>query len=361
MMKILHVIDSAGLYGAEHMLLALVAEQINLGLHPVILSCGDDVDELKAIEAEAENRKLPFVKWRMKAGLNIKGAWNIAQYAKKENVSVIHSHGYKFNVLFALIPRFLCKIPKISTVHGYVVAPTYSAMWLYQILDKICLSRMQAVVFVSQETQKLFSKLKKQYVIQNGITVEPQSNKCEQRFKNKELRLLGIGRLAEEKGFKYLIEAINSARDSGRFFTLDIMGTGPENYALQKLVQDVGLGEQVNFLQFVDNPSQYFDDYDLLVMPSLTEGLPITLLEALREGLPVLATNVGEIPHVINEHYPLIDKDTELETIYSKIVDFEVFYRNGGKQITERLYQRFSQKYSAIEMASQYENVYLGL
>jgi glycosyltransferase involved in cell wall biosynthesis len=360
-MKILHLIDSGGLYGAEQMLLTLVSEQIKQGLEPTILSCGEINEGTKALEHEAIKRGLPLITWRMKAGLNIKGSWEIAKLAKKEQINVIHSHGYKFNVLFALLPRMLCSIPIVSTVHGYVVAEQFSAMWLYQILDKFCLSRMQAVIFVSQETQKLFNKLKKSYVVQNGITTEPLSIQSDKRFKDKKIKLVAIGRLAKEKGFEYLIKAIQIAKIQDREFELDIMGTGPEEIYLKGLVSKSGLDAQVNFLQFIDNPSRYFDNYDLLVMPSLTEGLPITLLEALREYLPVLATNVGEIPHVIGNCYPLLDKEKDLDNIYSKIIAFEQFYHESGNDKMKQLNDRFKSIYSASKMANKYKTVYQNL
>jgi glycosyltransferase involved in cell wall biosynthesis len=360
-MKVLHLIDSGGLYGAEQMLLALVSEQIKQGLEPIILSCGEINEGTKALEHEVIKRDLPFITWRMKAGLNIKGSWEIAKVAKKENINVIHSHGYKFNVLFALLPRILCNIPIVSTVHGYVVADRFSAMWLYQALDKFCLSRMQAVIFVSQETQKLFNKLKKSYVVQNGITTEPVSKQSINRFKNKKIKLVAIGRLAKEKGFEYLIKAVQIAKFQGREFELDIMGTGPEEAYLKGLVSKAGLEEQIKFLQFIDNPSRYFDNYDLLVMPSLTEGLPITLLEAIRENLPVLATDVGEIPYVINSCYPMISKENELDSVYSKIIAFEQFYHECGLEKVKTLNDRFKNLYSASEMASQYKTVYQDL
>lgn len=360
-MKVLHLIDSGGLYGAEQMLLALAAEQIKQGLEPTILSCGEINEGTKALEHEVIKRGLPLITWRMKAGLNIKGSWRIAKLAKKENIAVIHSHGYKFNVLFALLPRILCRIPIVSTVHGYVVADRFSAMWLYQALDKFCLSKMHAVIFVSQETQKLFHKLKKSYVVQNGITTEPVSMQSVDRFKSKKIKLLAIGRLAKEKGFEYLIKAVGVAKSNDRQFELDIMGTGPEEEYLNGLVLKKDLEKQVTFLQFIDNPSRYFDNYDLLVMPSLTEGLPITLLEAIRENLPVLATDVGEIPYVINSCYPMISKERELDNVYSAIITFEQFYHESGLKKVKELNDRFKNLYSASEMANQYKTVYQNL
>jgi len=358
-MKILHLIDSGGLYGAEQMLLALTQEQIKQGLEPIILSCGLPDEADKAIEIEAEKRNVPVIKWRMKAGLNFKGAWQIIKFAKKEQVDIFHSHGYKFNILFAIFPRFIQKKPFLTTVHGYVHAPKYSASWVYQILDKICLRRMNRIVFVSQQTQKSFLSLKNFNIISNGIsTVTHSKVELNKRFNGDSIKLLAVGRLAIEKGFEFILQAIYDANVAGKKISLDIMGTGSELVNLQNMVQTLKLSSKVTFLGFIEEPSRYFYEYDALIMPSLTEGLPITLLEALREKLPVLASNVGEIPFILEEHCPLINVDKDLPSLYKNICEFERFYQTNGKQAQLALYDKFKKEYSSTNMASKYKAVY---
>jgi len=75
--KVLHLIDSGGLYGAEKMLLGLVSEQLKLGLYPLILSAGAPGIEEKALEAEARRLGLPLKLWRMKPGFNLKESLTI--------------------------------------------------------------------------------------------------------------------------------------------------------------------------------------------------------------------------------------------------------------------------------------------
>ena len=92
-MKIFHAIDSGGFYGAEVMLVNLVAEQLQQGMHPVIVSVGDPGIEEKALEHEAIQRKLPLKVFRMHPGLNYKGAQQLLRYCHAENFDLIHSHG----------------------------------------------------------------------------------------------------------------------------------------------------------------------------------------------------------------------------------------------------------------------------
>ena len=130
-LKVLHLIDSGGLYGAEKMLLSLVKEQLKTGLEPMILSAGElDVIE-KPIEAEAKRLGLPVIPWRMKPGLNLKESFKILRWAKKNRYDLLHSHGFKFNVLLGIYPERVRKIPMIATLHGYVYAPRFSKLWFY--------------------------------------------------------------------------------------------------------------------------------------------------------------------------------------------------------------------------------------
>jgi glycosyltransferase involved in cell wall biosynthesis len=357
-MKVLHLIDSAGLYGAEQMLLALVEEQLSSGINPVILSCGVLGEKEKALETEAKKRSLPIVKWRMKSGVNLKGIWKIVKWAKFEKITILHSHGYKFNILLFFVPKFLIEIPMLTTVHGYVAAKKYSSMWFYQMFDKVCLQKMNTVVFVSQQTKKLLNNLSSSSVIPNGISIERYSSSNNIRFGSPDLKILAIGRLSIEKGFKYLIKSICDAKASQRNFTVDIMGAGGEEAGLRLLAEELNVTENVSFLGFVKSPSLFFKNYDLLIMPSLTEGLPITLLEAIKEKLPVLATNVGEIPVVLDNNYPMIDAKSELNDVYKKTIEFEELYKTQGIEASEKLYKRLVDEYSSEKMAQRYKQVY---
>jgi hypothetical protein len=106
-LKVLHLIDSGGLYGAEKMLLSLVQEQLKQGLDPMILSAGEPGTDEKPIEAEARNKGLPVTAWRMAPGLNLKESWKILKWAQDNKYQLLHSHGFKFNVLLGMYPAWI--------------------------------------------------------------------------------------------------------------------------------------------------------------------------------------------------------------------------------------------------------------
>jgi glycosyltransferase involved in cell wall biosynthesis len=363
-MKIFHLIDSGGLYGAEQMLLALTEEQIKQGLEPIILSCGLPSETDKPLEVEAQKRNIPVIKWRMKSGLNFKGAWQILKYAKKEKVTILHSHGYKFNILFAAVPKFIRNIPFITTVHGYVYAKKYSAMWLYQIMDKLALRKADFISLVSPAMQLMpeFKKiiLTKGEVVANGISLIKPSQKKFVNTKYSTYNLLAIGRLVNEKDFKTLISAVIMVVKNNIDVSLTIMGEGPLYNDLLEQIQKNNLEDIITLTGFVSNPSQYFDNFDMLVMSSTTEGVPITLLEAMRGGLPVISTCVGGIPWVLskstNESFLVEMKNPNLlaEAI-GEMINLNEIER---KAIIDQPQARFIQQYSSQVMAKNYHNRY---
>ena len=130
-MKILHVIDSQGLYGAERVILSLMLEQGAMGLETHLCSIGNRNAGEKAIETEASRRGLRVRKMRMRDGPNIAGGLAITRFARREGFDLLHSHGYKSNILLGFIPKRLRGIPLVSTIHGWTSTQRFSKIGLY--------------------------------------------------------------------------------------------------------------------------------------------------------------------------------------------------------------------------------------
>lgn len=117
-------------------------------------------------------------------------------------------------------------------------------------------------------------------------------------------RLLYVGRLAGEKGLPYLLEALSQLRQRGKVYSLDIIGVGPLEEELRAQVVRDGLAEQVIFHGYVPFGEALLAHYQAataLVLPSLSEGFPQVINEALTAGLPVIASAVGGIPAFLKQ------------------------------------------------------------
>lgn len=113
-------------------------------------------------------------------------------------------------------------------------------------------------------------------------------------------RLLFVGNLGIRKGLRYLLEALAMARDSGcTGLSLDILAAGTDYSAFQAFIDSRGLTGSVRFHGKVASPLPYMRDADLLIVPSLFDSYPNTVLEALHVGLPVIGSRVGGIPDML--------------------------------------------------------------
>lgn len=310
--KILHIIDSGGFYGAEAMLLNLMEEQVALGLDPILASIGRPGVGEKAIEVEARRRNLSVRPFRMKPGPNWRGCREILEFAKSEGADLIHTHGYKGNILFSLMPRALRQVPMVTTLHGYTWTGGLTRMYFYQKLDAMCLRRSDQVVLVNGAmTNHPFLRGKRNIpfkVIENGIAVSRRGDRPaggELRsdiidFAGKGFTIAAIGRLSREKGFDRLVEAVAGLVAAGKDIRLVIMGDGYLKGELFLKVNELGIADRVMFSGYVDGAGRYLPYFNLFAMSSLTEGLPMVLLEAMAAEVPIVATYVGGIPEVLD-------------------------------------------------------------
>lgn len=114
-----------------------------------------------------------------------------------------------------------------------------------------------------------------------------------------EPHVVAAGDLIPLKAYDVLVDALGSLADSGHAFRLSLAGVGPERSALERLAVERGIGGRVQFLGSVDDVPALMAAAHLLVHPSRSEGLSNTVLEAMGEGLPVVATPVGAIPEYV--------------------------------------------------------------
>lgn len=366
-MKILHIIDSEGIYGAEKVVLTLMEEQRLAGHFPCLGSIGSRRASEKAIEKEALAWCFSVKKFRMWNGPTIPGALAIVKYAKKNKFDVIHTHGYKGNILLGFLPRLLRGVPIVATAHGWTSTKDFSRLWLYEWLDKRSMSRMDAVVLVSksmiQQINTNSNSTMRYSVVNNGLADEggkPQIpiDPSIRAFCSGGFIVGSVGRLSPEKGYSYLIEAVSILIKKGLSIKLIILGEGPERPRLQKLIFESGLEEIVMLPGYRENIREYLSLFDVFVLSSLTEGLPITLLEAMYAGKAIIATSVGGMPELLDGGSAgLIVESQDAKALSGAIArlhddpNLTVSLRKRANTIVE-------QSYSSSRMAREYLDIY---
>jgi glycosyltransferase involved in cell wall biosynthesis len=220
------------------------------------------------------------------------------------NAHLLHANWSVPGVIAGIIGRILSK-PTLTTLRGEDVTRAKTSR-LFKLLLSSCLTLNRSVVCVSSdmqlELQTLFPRHKdKIRHIANGVGaafVEQRTISLE----GDTLQLLCVGSLIPRKNFSSVISAINQCGARERI-QLTIAGDGPEQKALEVQATTLGLGPQVRFLGSVppEQVAGLYHNAHLFIIPSLSEGRPNVLLEAMAAGLPILAADIAGIVELISD------------------------------------------------------------
>jgi glycosyltransferase involved in cell wall biosynthesis len=234
----------------------------------------------------------------------------LARCVRRYRADVLCCHGYKADLLgWAAARRTGVRVVSVS--RGWTAATL--KVRLYEALDRLGLHAMDAVVCVSEgqaaKVRRLGVPAGRVVVIRNAIQAE--------RFANADpaygailrgllppscRRVVGAaGRLSPEKGFGVLVEAASLVRQVDPEVGFVLFGDGPLRPALTRQIVAGGLSDAFALTGFRTDVDHFLPHLDLVVLPSFTEGLPNTALEAFAAGVPVVATAVGGTPEVIEE------------------------------------------------------------
>lgn len=365
--RVLHLIDSAGMYGAEKVVLTLLEELLN-SKFPGILGCiRESVTEVPQIARAAQDKGIPVQYFTMGRGLNLFGILRIIRFIHNNGIRIVHSHGYKSNIFLGFLP--VKKFRVVSTVHGWAKETGGMKIRIYEFLDSFALRRIDQVVAVSKgvinDLIKHGLREEKISVVYNGIKLSIIANsfnisqvRSRYGMTNDDFVIGTVGRLEKVKGHSYLIEAMPSILKEIKHCKLIIVGDGPLEMDLRRLVEKLDLSKYVKFAGYINDIDSFLAMIDLFVLPSLSEGLPITLLEAMDSGKPVLASEVGGIPEVITDNdngllFPSADSSSISKAIKNMYQDQSLTKKMSakGKYIVK-------EQHSSSSMAKQYSTIY---
>lgn len=234
---------------------------------------------------------------------------------KKSNIQIIHTHKYKDTILAATAAK-LCGIPYVvRTVHG--LREPFEGLQAFRIglyeaiertVHQYCVDSIIGVSSQIESRCKAEGNVRSVTCVRNGIDLERKSVQPDRWRTRKDLGvdsgtcLIGtVGRLTPVKGIPYLLQAARILLRQGADVKILIVGDGSIRQDLMTQTQDLGISENVVFLGHREDTDELLQAMDIFVLPSLSEGIPMALLEAMRAGCPVVASAVGGIPEVIRD------------------------------------------------------------
>ncbi len=288
-----------------------------------------------------------------------------ARLLKNAHIAIIHSHRYKENILAWLLAKWLGLTELITTIHGLSEPATNSirearlARWRTE-LDYFIVTRLfTCSVAVSDEMKRL---LVQRYgfrenqvrVIRNGGLFPPMTLSSRGEY----FHIGTVGRMVPIKGFELFLEVAVALRRETRFVRFSILGDGPLRDELARRAAVLNISDCVEFVAPRRDPFPYYRSLDLYLNTSLHEGLPLSVVEAMACGKPVVSSAVGGIPEIVvhGEHGFLVDgrEPGRFTEVCLKLMRDDRLRRGMG----ERAAAVANSRLSAPAMAEAYRRLY---
>ena len=373
-LRVLLTIDEASLGGGQ-MHVLLLAKYL----------CEADFEVEIATEASGwlvdEARKLGLIVHQITISNQV--TWqsfrHIHQLLKHRQFGVLHTHGGTAGFWIRVGAAMLKKRPVIvHTYHGLhylnvlekageAVQQTIKRV-IFQQIDRFLLNYTDRIICVCRSDYNkaiaaTVATVARTSIVYNGIEVDKFSSPLDRVIARKifnldptEFVFGNVGRLHEQKGHKFLLQAISRMTNRAR---LIIIGDGEIRNELTTLADQLGISDRVSFLGARNDIHEFLSAIDVFMMPSLWEGQPIALLEALAIGKPCIASAVDGIPEIIVDGvngYLVSQKDVES---LARMMDLAIEDPNLLWQVHSSKMSRLDSKFLAKNMATEIADIYL--
>jgi glycosyltransferase involved in cell wall biosynthesis len=297
---VVHFIDTAEFGGAERALLHLLTRLDRRAWRPVLFH--HDEPGLKplldAVDAAGiERRTVPA----MRGPRGLARVPGFARAVRAARAAVFHAHlNWPLACSGGLLAARLARVPTVATVQLFSGFPQARTMGLQRRLVPRGVSRYVAVsaAVADDIARQLRVPRDRIRVVPNGVaTDEPVLSPSPNAAAPRSPTVLTLARLDPQKGLPYLLRA--AAMLPGVSFI--VAGEGTERASLEREARDLGVSDRVAFIGFRTDTAALLARADVVVLPSLNEGLPLAVLEAMAAARPVVATAVGGTPEIVHD------------------------------------------------------------
>lgn len=366
--KILECIRQGQIGGGESHLLSLVENLDRTRFEPTVLSFTDG-PMIKALDAMKVNNRVIYTE----KPFDISKWKKVKDFIASEKVDLVHAHGTRANSNILWAAKRL-GIPVIYTVHGWSFHPDQNPLVRsVRIMgEKYLTSKSNINISVSssnQQSGKKYIKSFRSIVINNGI----DQKKFDPSVKYKNIReelnigadkvlILFIARFTSHKQPLALIQAFEQALKKNSNLHLLMVGDGDQKKEAIELIEKKSLSPYITLQPFRHDVPAVLASADIFVLPSLWEGLPIGLLEAMAMGKAIIASNVDGTSEIIEngENGILIETDNLIANLSDALIDLSAD-ENKRKLFGRKAIETVQKKYSATEMTRQIEQIYTSL
>ena len=368
--KILWLIKGLGRGGAER-LLELSIPYFNRTAYDyeVVYFLPHKNDAVPALK----RANIPVFCANIKYPFDVPGLWRLLRLIRERQPDILHIHLPYTGILGRVIGRLAGVKNIVYTEHN--VMEKYHP--LTRLFNLVTYPMNNAAIAVSEEVERSmekywFSRHTRHLVIKNGIELAEDNVPNDVLIKTREAlgipathKIAGnVAHIRPEKGHEYLIQAAKITVD--RYPEITFVIVGREKYSgeikrLEGIAKRLGIKQNVIFTGFRHDVAALMSIFDVFILSSLAEGLPLALLEAMVQGKPVIATSVGGIPEVIKDGVngflvPPKDPQALADKIIQLLED-----HNLRVSISENAMRTVKERFGIQEMVKKVEEVYLDI
>lgn len=366
--KILECIRQGQIGGGESHLLSLVENLDRTKFEPTVLSFTDG-PMINALNAMNVNNHViytekPFdvTKWK-----------KVKHFISSQKVDLIHAHGTRANSNIMWAAKKL-GIPVVYTVHGWSFHPDqHLFVRRVRIMgEQYLTSKSNINISVSasnQQSGKKYIKSFKSVVINNGIdqkkfnpSASYKNLRADLNIPSGKVLVLFIARFTSHKQPLTLIQAFEQALKKNPNLHLLMVGDGDQKKEAIELIEKKALQPHITLQSFRQDVPAVLASADIFVLPSLWEGLPIGLLEAMAMGKAIIASNVDGTSEIIQNEQNglLVETENLVANLSNALINLSV-NENKRRVFGKKAIETVQKKYNATEMTRQIEEIYISL
>lgn len=363
-LRILHLIYSTGVYGAERHLLDLLPSLKNHNINPeLIFICPKhtipDLEKYcKKLIANGIPAQLQPITSKISLLFTVR---KISNYLRKENISCVHSHLFSADLIAIFIKKFFVRrLVVFSTKHGY--EEEYLVQYglgnsgirfnTYYHVTKYMLRKTDSSIAVSKALSDMYVRLrltkKKMHIIHHGINI--QHGVVGDLLLTGQPRILVVGRLSVIKGHTFLLQALPGVIEKFPRLKVYFLGSGPLKEQLEEEAGQLQISSHIEFAGFAD-PAEYAPQCDLMVLPSLFESFGLVYIESFGWKIPVIAFDAEAGNQIIeNGKTGILVPKQDVKQLREKII-YLLSNREARQELVRNAYEKYKSHYTVDRMA----------
>jgi glycosyltransferase involved in cell wall biosynthesis len=355
MIKLVHIIGRLAGGGAEKLLLDLCRKIDKESFDVTVFVIQED----NPLQQQFEDAGIKLKFFGKKGKTDFSVIKRMAEQLKVLKPEIVHTHLFEADYFGGKAAK-LAKVPKLVSTKHDILSEGFLRNYLghraRQKFDKVIAISSATRDWLMEKEQMPFDMIE---LIYNGVDPSRFYNEEKEILKNEKIIIGSVGRLAKEKGHKHLIRACRFLRNVD--WNLILVGDGPLLNELKTLTQFLGIEDKVKFTGFVEDVRPYLEQMDVFVLPSVSEGLSLSILEAALSGKFIIATDVGGIPEIIkNKETGLLFTPKNIEQLVLHL-NWVNDHRSEAQKMAKRLQREVLEKFDINQVVRRYENFYRDL